>query len=235
MNDPETTALRYIERDPVSRADMLYFLQRGGAEVLSAGETGVLIYDPVSRMHSLSCTDAAAASALVGLIRAPRTVILHEEAYQKELISRLGLRMGNRAHIWAYLKKTPVPLSPDADIRPLGVGDLQLMVDHYHLFTDIDYFTERLQSGDMFGIYVQGRPAGFIGQHSEGCLGMLEIFPEFRRHGLAYELEGYVLNRVLAQGRIPYDEVLIGNEASTGLQRKLGFTPSAQVCSWFSP
>ena len=40
----------------------------------------------------------------------------------------------------------------------------------------------------FFGAFVDGQLAGFVGEHSEGSMGMLEIFPAYRRRGLGYSL-----------------------------------------------
>ena len=57
------------------------------------------------------------------------------------------------------------------------------------LVDDEGYVTERLRAGVMIGAFVDGRLAGFAGIHSEGSMGMLEVFEPFRRQGIGYALE----------------------------------------------
>ena len=82
--------------------------------------------------------------------------------------------------------------------------------------------------------FLNGILAGFIGTHHEGSMGMLEIFPEYRRLGLGYALESALIRRLMEQGAIPYCQVYEGNEASLRLQRKLGLTFSDEFVYWLS-
>ena len=102
------------------------------------------------------------------------------------------------------------------------------------MVTDEDYIKGRLRSGTMYGMFIDGKPAGFIGMHAEGSLGLLEILPEYRRCGLAFALESYAINRMLEKGWTPYGQILLGNAASTSLQQKLGLSISKQTCYWLS-
>ena len=85
------------------------------------------------------------------------TILAHEAFYDDLLHVRNPART-TRCNAAAYLKKEP-PEKPDADIRQLTVADLPLVVEHYHLFTDEDYFTELLSGGRMFAIYIDDNPA----------------------------------------------------------------------------
>ena len=89
-----------------------------------------------------------------------------------------------------------------------------------------------LEAGVMFGAFVDGRLAGFVGEHHEGSMGMLEVFPPYRGHGLGLALESFQINRYLSQGRVPFDQVIVGNEKSMGLQRKVGMELSKDTMSW---
>ena len=85
---------------------------------------------------------------------------------------------------------------------------------------------------DTFGAFVGGALAGFIGTHAEGSMGMLEIFPEYRRRGLGCALEAGLIRRLLERGEIPFCQVIEGNEASMRLQEKLGMTFSDEPVYW---
>lgn len=87
-------------------------------------------------------------------------------------------------------------------------------------------------SGAIFGAFIEGKLAGFIGEHIEGSLGMLEVFEEYRRKGIAAELESYMINLHLSRGHLPYGDVIVGNEASMKLQRKLGLKVSKEIYCW---
>jgi len=97
---------------------------------------------------------------------------------------------------------------------------------------DTDKIKEMLLNGCMFGALVEGRMAGFIGTHIEGSIGMLEVYEEYRRRGIAESLESYIINTRLSKGLLPYGDIIVGNEPSFGLQRKLGLKITKENFYW---
>lgn len=75
---------------------------------------------------------------------------------------------------------------------------------------------------------------GFIGQHPEGSMGLLLIFPKYRRHGYAEELESYQINEIRAEGRTPYAHIITDNFKSISLQKKLGANVADDLVIWMS-
>lgn len=157
----------------------------------------------------------------------------------QELAQKLGFKCFLRTFNYAYLHKE-APAGAELiktherteEIKMLDESHHALVVKHYTHVDDPDYIMERLRSKTCWGIFVDDKPAGFIGEHSEGTMGMLEIFPEYRRQGLALKLEAFKIAELLSQGRIPCDMVVEGNEASEALQAKLGCTKGLEDCSW---
>ena len=117
-----------------------------------------------------------------------------------------------------------------ADIRPLPEEDVPTAAPHYH--NSADYLLERSRAGELWGIYEDGKLAGFMGLHEEGSMGILAILPEFRRRGLASVLESWVIGQQLKRGQVPYGHVIDGNEASTALQQSLGLTKAELPAIW---
>ncbi len=50
--------------------------------------------------------------------------------------------------------------------------------------------------------------------------------------GIGIALEARNLNRRLSEGRIPFGHVVVGNEKSTGLQKKIGMEFSEKIVTW---
>ena len=121
--------------------------------------------------------------------------------------------------------KSPFP------IRELTTDDLPQVAAHYKLESK-EEIAATIEHGLMFGAEVDGELAGFIGIHSEGSIGMLEVFPEFRHKGYGYALEAYLISLHLQRGWIPYCHVIDGNEASIGLQKKLGMVCADLPAIW---
>ena len=132
----------------------------------------------------------------------------------------------------AYLGRNPFPLPPGLDIRRLGEEYFPAVVEHYHAFSDPDYIRRRLAAGVMHGAFLNGELAGFIGMHAEGSVGMLEVFPPYRRRGIAAGLMAFQANWVLAQGWVPFSQIWEGNEASFALHRRLGWSLCPSPMYW---
>lgn len=130
---------------------------------------------------------------------------------------------------WGYIAKESPKFEPH-DIRLLTAESAQTVGEHYH--ESVDYVRERIAAERMWGLYEDGTLAGFIGIHSEGSIGMLEVFPEFRHKGYGYALEAYLISLHLQRGWVPYCHVIDGNEASIGLQKKLGMVCADLPAIW---
>ena len=91
------------------------------------------------------------------------------------------------------------------------------------------YATDADEDGNARGNFV-----GYIGQHPEGSMGLLLIFPEYRRHGYAEELESYQINEIRAEGRTPYAHIITDNFKSISLQKKLGANVADDLVIWMS-
>ena len=107
------------------------------------------------------------------------------------------------------------------------------MADNYKLEGE-DYLRSLLERGQLFGGFLNDTMVGFAGRHAEGSIGLLEIFPPYRRQGFATVLERYMINQELALGHIPFGQVLTDNAPSLALQRSLGMTLSDGTLYWLS-
>ena len=135
---------------------------------------------------------------------------------------------------WVYTAKEP-PEQVSCDIRPLGLEHTEQVVQHYHLVADpLSYIRNRIVLGQMWGLFEGDKLAGFIGTHDEGAIGLLEIFPDYRRRGYGYALEAWLIAHELAQGFVPYCHVVEGNIVSEALQQKLGMVRADLPVLWIS-
>ena len=132
-----------------------------------------------------------------------------------------------------YWKQEPLHVEkPGITTRRLTEADLRFVLDNYHNPGAYEeHIRERIAYG-MIGGLLDGQLAGFAGIHQEGTVGMLEVLPEFRRHGLAEVLEAEAINLQLEKHRLPYGHIRVGNEASKALQRKLGLTLDDNPMYW---
>ena len=86
----------------------------------------------------------------------------------------------------------------------------------------------------MLGAYAQGVLAGFIGEHTEGAMGLLHVMPEYRRRGVGFALERAAIRHTMLRGYTPYGQVFEDNAASHALQKRLGMTRSEGPVLWLT-
>ena len=229
--ETERSALRFLRRSPIRYADMLSVFAAG--EVLLADESGVLLRYPGGYM--MSAENVETAEKMLQLIPATDLVEAHQSFYVDAVCKKFGLYERMECRQAVYARKMPLPeVSSPAEIRPVGKEFLPFVLQHY-THADVngaDYLRSRLQSGDFFAACIDGKPAGFIGTHEEGSIGMLEVLPEYRRQRIAAALSTFQVNRLLAQGRVPYSQIEPGNTASFALHRRLGFELSDESAFW---
>lgn len=136
-----------------------------------------------------------------------------------------------RQFIW-HLSQLEFTIPDHVSIRLLTQDYLDDVYHIYHHMSDRDYIKDRIEKKALWGLFHDGQLAGFIGMHREGSMGILEIKKEYQRRGYGSLLESYLMNELLKQKKVPYCQVVVGNEASLALQRKLNMTLSTTYSYW---
>ena len=232
-----------FNRDPVRYLDMTEAVRRGVGTVLHASPSAALVGIPAADdsrdfgSYLMSCADMDAARLLCGLFPdgGDSLIAAHEDFYLPLLQDRFGLGffLEGASFQAAYLGgPCSIPDSPLA-LRQLAVDDLPQVADNYKLEGE-DYLRSLLERGQLFGGFLDDTMIGFAGRHAEGSIGLLEIFPPYRRRGFASVLEQYLINRELALKHIPFGQVVTGNAPSLALQRSLGMTLSEGTLYWLA-
>ena len=224
----------HFYQDKYLYADMIAALRDSRNRVAYAEEDGVLLRMRAGYMHWLTAETPEAAGRILDLAKRPDMFLIHQDFCKEIIIRKFGLCGEMRCWQGAYFGTEPLPvvLPEGMELRDLHMSDLDMVMERYtHADGDRAYIASRLKYG-MIGAYFGETCAGFVGVHGEGSMGLLEVFPEYRRMGVASALESAMTNRMLAKGLIPYGHVVVGNEASRALQKKLGFTFAEQTVSW---
>lgn len=227
--------------DPRNLVALAESLRLGRARCLYAGDDGLLVRVEASGDILVAARDGHAAASLISGIAAKEldpeaTIALTDARWAAEagLADREPPHETLSYRICVYERAEPIPVVGTLRIEPLGEGDLGTVLAHYENLPE-QTVRRHLADGWVYGGYNEsGELVGFIGEHDEGAIGMLEVFPEQRRHGYGFELAARAVNRMLAVGRIPYSQVVLGNEASFALHRRLGMTalPTVQCWCW---
>ena len=221
-------ALEFLNKDYLLNVDMIECIRRDICRILYASDKAVLIVADSGWVHMLSCEDRELGLELIKTHQPP-WVVLHQMD-MREAVAGLGYRIGDECWQSAYTKTTPMEETL-ADIRRLDRRFLKRIADNYEL-ADEEEIAALLDAGVIYGAFAGGELAGFIGKHEEGSVGLLFVFPEFRRMGIAEALERNYVNRELAEGNVAYGQIFVGNTPSRRLQEKLGMEFSDKFICW---
>ena len=63
-------------------------------------------------------------------------------------------------------------------------------------------------------------------------MGILHVFPEYRRRGFGAALQRHLMAKTMERGFVPFGQVDKDNRASLRLQEKLGMTRSDDLIVW---
>ena len=221
-------ALEFLNKDYLLNVDIIECIRRDICRILYASDKAVLIVADSGWVHMLSCEDRELGLELIKTHQPP-WVVLHQMD-MREAVAGLGYRIGDECWQSAYTKTTPMEETL-ADIRRLDRRFLKRIADNYEL-ADEGEIAALLDAGVIYGAFAGGELAGFIGKHEEGSVGLLFVFPEFRRMGIAEALERNYVNRELAEGNVAYGQIFVGNTPSRQLQEKLGMDFSDKFICW---
>lgn len=185
------TALACLNRNRLLYLNMLEVLRRGSAELLWAGEGGVLLYDRGSGAYMLTARDRAALDGMLPLLPADCDLLVgHDLWYRDELAGRFGLWKEELCVQAAWMAPEP-PEAPafGGELRLLGEEWAPYVCEHYSKsdIGGLEHIRQAIGAG-MLGAFVDGTLAGFAGFHGEGSIGLLEVLPAYRRRGLGEAL-----------------------------------------------
>ena len=214
----------WIRRDPLHYGYLADFFDRG-AQVEALNKEGITLYNP-----NIDIAYVAGKGGDLQFLDGCNLILLEDPDTAKALEA---VRPVFPCHQMVYTKKEPPVIhNPAVTTRMLTQDDVDFVVQNYHNpGAYASHISRRIHEG-MVGGMVDGRLAGFAGVHEEGCIGMLEVIPEFRRRGVAEVLEAQVIAMQMERGKWPYVHVLVGNTASECLQKKLGLTVDEKLLYW---
>ncbi len=226
MKDPKI----YLVKDPLLHADMLDCLEDGKTEVIYSEEDGVMLRS--GHLYRVSSEREDTLRKLCGMIKEEKhyDILAHQFRLVSVIYEEKGLfeLLPCRQAVYRG-KKLDEPEITGIEFKPLSAEQLSFVMENYD--DDEKYIRSRIESG-MIGAFDGEKCVGFIGTHGDGSVGLLKVLPAYRRRGIGEGLEARMVNRVLEKGRLPYDHVVIGNDASMSLQKKLGMEFAKNMVVW---
>lgn len=227
----KSKAIDYLIKNPLLHMGMIDPIRRDSADILYAGIDGVLIKDQKSNAYMISVNNFEKGEELLSGISNCDLIVAHQKFLIDYIFNKFGLTEKTECFQAVYLNKIKIPITEEMEIRQLTPKHINVILEHYDLLP-ASVIEELLEYGNIFGGYKNESLIGFIGNHLEGSIGLLEIFPEYRRLGYGTELVGHMVNRTLEKDLIPFGQIIAGNEKSIAMQNKLGFNISEDKLYW---
>ena len=207
-------------------------IKRGTAEILEQDDDVLLLFDTVSKAYMMACDDTALGIEALDrhLSKNPELMTLPNLELGDVAYERYGYHEKMVCYQAAYYGKAPA-LDDRLSVRQAIEDDLPMLMANYDLISR-EEMQGNIQRGTVYIGENDGKPVGFIGEHTEGSIGMLFVFPEYRHNGFAESLEKYMFAKTIKEGYIPFGQIVEGNDASLNLQKKLGLTISDNKVMW---
>ena len=215
--------------------DLLGFdrvLRRGTGRVLEETGSMLFLYDTVSKAHFLACDDIDTGLAVLDRHNSRQISLLMVTDIElgRAAFRRYGFSDRLECRQAAWYGKTPEP-DPEISVRTAGRDDLPLLIETYDLISP-EEMEQVVERGSILLGYHRERLIGFIGEHLEGSMGLLYVFPEFRGQGFGAALEKICISETLKKSFIPFGQVEKDNQASLALQKRIGMTVSDRLLCW---
>lgn len=207
-------------------------LRRGTGDILVQRADALLVRDRVSGAYLLACEDETLGLSLLDAYAdQPLDLLMVTDVnVGRAAFMRYGFSDMFECYQVAYFGAPP-PLDERVTVREAQASDLPALLQHYSLISPAE-LAHIVARGRLLLGYAQGAWVGFIGEHLEGSMGLLYVFPEYRRQGFAAALEKAFIARTMAEGFTPFGQVEKSNVASLRLQEKIGMTRSEELILW---
>lgn len=176
-----TQALKYLNEERMLNIAMSEAVRRGNAEILSAERGAVLLREKNSGVYMLYARDYAPGEALLNLLL-ERDDVRELSVTRADLCRKaeelLGLRLDFEYYHVAYLENRPPEPAGRLEIRTPSEELAGVIADHYEYLNE-EQVIAHIRRGHLFGGFLGDKLVGFIGEHPEGSIGILEVLPEF--------------------------------------------------------
>lgn len=228
-------ALRLLARSGEKGLPLAESLRRGLGEVLLARKGAVLLRTS-GAAQMLWATNRRLARQAAECLGSPGvTCVLGSRAVAQDVARALGAEGPHACLSFAYHGDVPPEVPAGLDIRVLTPAYEGPILEHYsHAeYLEPGELAGTLAAGRVLGGFENGRLCGFIGEHAEGSMGLLEVFCESRGRGWGSALLAAKIAQQLSDGLLPWCEVWPDNEASRALMGKLGLTCGPADSMWF--
>ena len=207
-------------------------LKRGSGEIIADTDQALMVRDSVSGALLLACTDNVTGLALLDRHVGSDCCLLmvSDHALGITAFERYGFSEKIECYQVAYYGEKP-SVDGRLTVRTADEHDLPMLTENYGMVSPEELEKLVGRKSVLLG-YDGERLIGFIGEHLEGSMGLLYVFPEYRRRGFGAALQKHLMARTMEKGYVPFGQVEKGNLGSLELQKKLGMTQSDNLIVW---
>ena len=217
----------------IENLNFKHVIDRGTGRIIVHTEKELIVFDERSKTLMIACDDAH--EGLEELDKIDMSDIF--------LVLTSNLKLGNliydkykftgkmNCYQVAYLQKGVPLLDGELSFREATLDDFSFIISEYNHISEED-IKKAIERKNIIIGYKDGKAVGFIGEHQEGSMGMLQVLSDYRRCGYGQELEKEMISRTISKGFIPFAQIVEDNTASICLQKKLGLSKSDNLIMW---
>ena len=207
-------------------------LRRGSGKIIAEQNNALLVRDCISGACLLACENAETGMLLLdGTIgRGCDLLMVSDRTLGNAAFEKFGFSEKMECFQVAYYGEKPLA-EAGLTVRTAHMQDLPVLIENYQLISPEELEKVVKRENILLG-YSHDRLVGFVGEHLEGSMGILYVFPECRRKGFGTALQKYLIARTMEKGFIPFGQVEKGNHASLAMQEKIGMTISENLIVW---
>lgn len=208
-------------------------MDRGTAEIIEKSDEVLFIHDRLSEVNMLACENDEVARAVLERHAHRRFELITTPNEAAALYAQkiFGYENNLECYQYAYLGEKP-ELDPRLTLRNAEASDLKVITESYDLVSEEEVEKTIAHSMVLMAYDQEGNLVGFIGEHLEGSLGMLYVYPKYRRKGYALSLEMAGFRNTIERGQIPFGQVVSDNLPSLELQKKIGLVCADKKVYW---
>lgn len=208
------------DTDPLTRMGGIFPIRRRSARLLSRSDRGLTFYDDFSH---ISYAFGEVDTLPEGFGQGSRVFITDSAESAAQIAERFGLGDVHDYDQVCYLHDAP-PAGGIGNLRIARPTDAEMArINADYDLAEMPELQRDRARGDLFAAHdAQEHFVGYMGIHADGSMGLLKVFPEYRRLGYAEEFERFIMTTVLSRGYQPFAQIAPDNTASMHLQLKLG-------------
>lgn len=140
----------------------------------------------------------------------------------------------NPCSVYVYKGDTVKQIACPFEVRPLSEADAETVNAFYEYKNDhsLEDIRKDIRLRPSSAVYDKGEPVCWVLVHEDDSMGIMYTKKAYRRQGLAEVVTRDLIQRIIEGGKVPYLQIVDGNEKSHGLARKSGFEKVGD-CAWF--